>query len=89
MFEEKVLKRKRQEFINNIRNESEKELLDLQNRYESGKLKEEDMSEEQKNKLIQIYQKQIGDLERDIEKNKKAMSEYKEKILKVRKKMNN
>jgi len=89
MFEEKVLKRKRQEFINNIRNESEKELLDLQNRYESGKLKEEDMSEEQKNKLIQIYQKQIGDLERDIEKNKKVMSEYKEKILKVRKKMNN
>ena len=63
-------------------------LLELQRVFEEGTIKEEDLSEEQKSSLMELYKKQIEDLQRDIDKNKNDLKLYKEKIVNIRKKIN-
>ena len=62
-------------------------LLELQKCFEEGIIKEEDLSEEQKSSLEELYKKQIEDLQRNIDKNKNDLKLYKEKIVNIRKKM--
>lgn len=53
----------------------EENLLELQKRYESGKIKEKDLSKEEVEDLKKLYKKQI-------EEKKKSLGEYKIKIAK-------
>ncbi len=53
----------------------EEVLLELQKRYESGKIKEKDLSKEEVEDLKKLYKKQI-------EEKKKSLEEYKIKIAK-------
>ena len=53
----------------------EENLLELQKRYESGKIKEKDLSKEEVEDLKKSYKKQI-------EEKKKSLEEYKIKIAK-------
>lgn len=53
----------------------EENLLELQKRYESGKIKEKDLSKEEVEDLKKLYKKQI-------EEKKKSLEEYKIKIAK-------
>lgn len=53
----------------------EENLLELQKRYESGKIKEKDLSKEEVEALKNLYKKQI-------EEKKKSLEEYKIKIAK-------
>ena len=57
----------------------EEDLLELQKRYESGKIKEEDLSKEEEKNLKKLYKKQI-------EEKKKNLEDYKIKIAKYLKK---
>lgn len=59
----------------------EEDLLELQKRYESGKIKEEDLSKEEEKNLKKLYKKQI-------EEKKKNLEDYKIKIAKYLKKQN-
>jgi len=53
-------------------------IIQLQKDFEDGKIKEEDISKQDKAKLIQLYKEQIEALEKSIES-------YKNKILKIKK----
>lgn len=69
--------------------EENKNTLDMQKRFESGELKEADLTETEKNSLMKLYNEQIIDLKRDIENYKSALNSYKNKILVARSKINN
>ena len=62
-------------------------LLELQKSFEQGTIKEEDLSEEEKNSLIELYEKQIEDLQKAIDDNKRAFEMYREKIVNIRNKI--
>ena len=68
-------------------NSLQRKLLELQKSYEQGAIKEEDLREEEKNSLIELYEKQIENLQKDIDDNKKSFEMYREKIVYIRKKM--
>ena len=74
-------------FISRLK--EERYILDLQKRYESGEVKEKDLTEKEKSKLMDLYDKQIRDLKIDIENYNKSSKYYKEKILEIKKKLNN
>ena len=61
--------------------DADKELLELQIQFESGKIKEEDLTEEQAKNLRDLYNKQI-------EKLNGAIDNYKKEILKIKKRLN-
>lgn len=67
----------------------EREILELQRNYESGKIKEADLTEQQKSKLINLYDKQINNLKQEIENHNRAFESYRQKIIIIRKKLNN
>ena len=67
--------------------EKEKELLELQKKYEDGIILEQELTEEEKNLLINLYKQQIEILNNNINTYKKRLNDYKEKILKVKKKV--
>ena len=67
----------------------EREILELQRNYESGKIKEADLTEQQKSKLMNLYDKQIKNLKQEIENYNREFESYKEKIINIRKKLNN
>ena len=58
-----------------------KALLDLQNQFELGKIKEEDLTEEQVQGLRSLYNQQIENLKNSIEN-------YRKEILTLKKKLN-
>ena len=62
-------------------------LLELQKSFENGTIKEEELSEEEKSSLIQLYKQQIADLQTNINNNKNALKMYKEKIINIRNKV--
>ena len=61
----------------------------MQKDFESGKLKEEDLKEIEKENLIKLYNKQIYSLKQDIENYNKILKSYKEKILVAKNKLKN
>ena len=63
-------------FENNIvvkQDENERRLLQLQKAYKSGKIQEEDISQEDKEKLIVLYKKQNSELKETIKNEKKEI----------------
>ena len=60
-------------------------ILELQRKYENGLIKESELSEEEKEKLIKLYKEQIVSLYMDIKANDKEIKQYKKEILKIKK----
>lgn len=66
-------KQSKEIFINNIKikeNEEEKRLKKLQLQYDNGEIDEEDISEEDMDKLIEMYEKETEELNADTERRK-------------------
>ena len=59
------------------------EIIELQKLYREGKIKEEELSEEQYNALMDLYDKQITELKLANESRKKRLAAYREKMKKV------
>ena len=59
-------------------------LVKLQEDYENGKIAEEDINEEDKQKLLELYHEQIKILNDNINAYKDSLRNYKEKILAIR-----
>lgn len=66
------------ETIKNIKND-ETELLELQKRFRNGQIKEGELSQEQIDKLCELYDMQIRNLKISIEMRKKRLEEYRRK----------
>lgn len=62
------------------KNELKEILLKIQDRYEKGTIKEENLNEEQKEDLKLLYIEQINELKDSVEKNKEIIIKLKEKI---------
>ena len=60
--------------------EEKNRLLKLQNDYENGIIKEDELSEEQKEELMNLYNEQIRNLEEEILRDKVELKMYKQKI---------
>lgn len=71
------------EFINRLQ-ESGK-ILELQRKFEKGLIKESELSEEEKEKLIELYKEQIKSLCEDIKNNNMEIEKYKREISKMKK----
>ena len=73
---------KKTAFIDSLKNIENDEtlLLKLQKKYRSGEIKEEDLTEEQKNSLCDLYDKQISDLRKSNEIRKNKLLQYKKKL---------
>ena len=63
--------------------DDETRLLKLQKQYRNGEIKEEDMTEEQVQKLCDLYDRQISELEKSNEARKKKLLEYRRKMKKA------
>ena len=74
-------------FINQL--EENKKILNMQKYFESGELKEADLTEIEQEKLIKLYKEQIIDLKKDIENYRRTLKVYKQKILIAKSKLNN
>lgn len=74
---------------NNFINEFEhsRKILSLQKDFEVGIVKEEDLTEEEKSNLMNLYRKQIEDLNKDISSYQRALKMYDEKIAVVQAKL--
>lgn len=70
------------EFIERLKTIEDEDtlLLKLQKQYRSGKIKEEDLTEEQKNSLCVLYDRQIADLRKSNEIRKNKLLQYKKKL---------
>lgn len=65
-------------FIENIiikENEEEKRLKDLKLRYDNGEIDEEDISDEDMDKIIELYEKETEKLNSDTERRKKHIAQ--------------
>lgn len=76
-------KMKKDEFINGLQ-ESGK-ILELQRKFEKGLIKESELTEEEKEKLIELYKEQIKSLCEDIKNNNMEIQKYKREISKMKK----
>lgn len=74
---------KKDEFIKGLQ-ESGK-ILELQRKFEKGLIKESELSEEEKEKLIELYKEQIKSLCEDIKNNNMEIEKYKREISKMKK----
>ena len=74
-------KNKRNTFIEEIKKIEDEEtiLLKLQQKYRSGEIKEEDLTEEQINSLCKLYDKQIATLRKSNEIKKQKLLKYRKK----------
>lgn len=61
-------------------------IISLQKDYENGIIKEEELSEYEKDNLMDLYKKQVEALEISIAIKKQELLNYKEKILKAKQK---
>lgn len=62
---------KKENFVENIvikENEKEKRLKELQLQYDNGKIDEEDISDEDMDRLIEMYEKETEELNKETEK---------------------
>ena len=78
-------KNQQSDFMKNVKTieDDETRLLKLQQQYRNGEIKEEDMTEEQVQKLCDLYDRQISELERSNEARKKKLLEYRRKMKKA------
>lgn len=77
-----VEENKKQDFMNYIKNieNDETRLNELQRQYMEGKIKEEDLSEEQVNELCELYDRQINNLRKANEIKLQKLLEYRRKL---------
>ena len=77
----------KQETATNIIDEfkDKQTIVKLQQDYENGKIAEEDMDENDKQKLLELYKEQIKTLNDNINAYKNSLQGYKEKIVAIRK----
>lgn len=75
---------------NNIINEFEqkRKITELQKRYESDVIREEDLTESEKENLVKLYKEQIDTIENNIQTGLKELDFYKHKIIVAREKAN-
>ena len=68
---------------NNVINElkAKRIITDLQKQYEDSAIKEKDLTEEEKEKLIELYKEQISTIENNIATKLKELEFYKQKIM--------
>lgn len=73
---------KKSEFIGSIKNieDEETKLLKLQMQYRNGEVKENELTEEQINSLIALYDKQIANLKKSNSIRKQKLLEYRKKL---------
>ena len=72
------MRENRKSFIDSIKHESNKDnLLRLQGLFESGEIKEEDLTEEQKEELSKLYDKQINMIKYSNELKRRKLEKYK------------
>ena len=60
--------------------EEKNKVLKLQKDYETGKILEEELTTEQKEKLLKLYNEQIKEFEEEIARTKVALKMYKKSI---------
>ena len=70
---------KNTKFINQLQETGK--ILELQRKYEEGIIKEEELTEEEKEKLIKLYKEQIASLKIEIENNDRKIEYYKKEML--------
>lgn len=66
----------------------EKDIMQLQRDFESGTIREEELSNVEKQELLSLYKQQIANLEENICVYNKTISIYKEKIMDIKNKLN-
>lgn len=73
---------KRNSFLETIKNieDDNIKLLKLQKQYRAGKIKEEDLTGEQKNLLCNLYDKQIANIKKSNEMRKQRLLDYRKKL---------
>ena len=73
---------KKSAFIDNLKNIKDEEtiLLKLQQQYRNGEIKEEDLTEEQKKSLYDLYDKQIANLKKSNEFRKNKILQYRKTL---------
>ncbi len=73
---------KKSAFIENLKNIKDEEtiLLKLQQQYRNGEIKEEDLTEEQKKSLYDLYDKQIANLKKSNEFRKNKILQYRKTL---------
>lgn len=78
--EEKTEETDREIFVQSIRNigKEEMELLELQKKYTSGKIKINDLTKEQIDSLSSLYIKQTEELKKSNERRRKRIEDYKQ-----------
>lgn len=69
--------------------EKDKDLLNIQEKFENGKLNEEDLTEQEKQELINLYKEQINDLKKNIDYYKTNLETCKNKIINLKKSLQN
>lgn len=76
-------------FKNNTIEEISKEykILELQRKYENGSIKEDELSDYEKDSLKKLYKKQIETLKTNIAIKEKEILGYKEQIIEVKQKL--
>ena len=72
-------------FINKMK--ENRNLLNLQRHFENGEVKEDELTEQQKEELLNLYNNQISELQQDIKNYEKVLNSYKEKILEIKRKL--
>lgn len=77
----------RNNFTKNIKISTIDETVKLQQDYKSGVIKEEDLTEEQYNSLMKLYDKQIDEYKTNISMKKEMLKGYKHRITEMRKKL--
>lgn len=76
------IEEKKSEFLESIKNieNEETKLLKLQKQYRNGEIKEEDLTEEQKKSLYDLYDKQIANLKKSNEFRKNKILQYRKTL---------
>ena len=76
------IEEKKSKFLESIKNIENEEtiLLKLQKQYRNGEIKEEDLTEEQKKSLYDLYDKQIANLKKSNEFRKNKILQYRKTL---------
>ena len=81
------MENKKNTFKESISISKDTNILDLQKKYREGLIKEEDLTEEQYQCLLTLYNKQIDELKTTLNMKKQELRNYKNSISDIRKKL--
>lgn len=81
------MENKKNTFKESISISKDTNILDLQKKYREGLIKEEDLTEEQYQCLLTLYNKQIDELKTILNMKKQEFKNYKNSISNIRKKL--